>query len=291
MPSPRLHPADALAAGKESTCVVDSIESLLDERAMLSVNSVQGHYRARQKPLQLRIATEAGLAIPETLVSNDPGEIRAFARDFRGRVVLKSFTSPTWKAEGSSFFPFTRRIAPALLEDDEALSAAPAIYQSEVAKRFEVRAFFAGATCLAASIDSQSNDSGVDDWRRAGSRNMRIRPHRLPRDVEDRCRQVMARLGIVTGSFDFAVDEHGNYVFFEVNEQGQFLWLEQRCPEIPVLEAFAGFLSSSDPEFMAPAPRGDVALGEFARGCDWERMQAKERDTHLMVEMRAPYQE
>ncbi len=37
--------------------------------------------RAEHKLLQLRIAAEVGFAVPETLVSNDPGAVRAFTRD------------------------------------------------------------------------------------------------------------------------------------------------------------------------------------------------------------------
>lgn len=60
---------------------------------------------------------------------------------------------------------------------------------------------------------------------------------------------LMDLLGIATGSFDFAVTRQGEHVFFEVNEQGQFLWMEDRYPGLPVLQVFSEFLLSGDKHF------------------------------------------
>ncbi|HET6435290.1 MAG TPA: hypothetical protein VFG18_06245 [Xanthomonadaceae bacterium] len=291
MPSGDLHPADSIIARRESECVLESLELLLDHRASLSANSFEAHAKARQKPLQLRLAHEAGFSIPETLISNDPEEIRKFAQDHDGRVVIKSFTSPTWKGEDRSYFTFTKEVPAGLLHDDAALAASPAIYQGRIAKNFEVRAFFAGRACLAAKLNSQTVPKGVDDWRRAGSDNLSVEPHCLPSGIYDRCLDLMSRLGIVTGSFDFAVDMAGNYVFFEVNEQGQFLWLEQRCPAIPALEVFTDFLISSDPQFQPGPRRSDISFGAFETAGAWPGIKEAEQRNHLIVAMRAPYEE
>ena len=52
--------------------------------------------------------------------------------------------------------------------------------------------------------------------------------------------------GIVFGSFDFAVDRDGGWWFFEVNEQGQFLWLDDLNPELHLQEKFLAFLTSPE---------------------------------------------
>ena len=60
------------------------------------------------------------------------------------------------------------------------------------------------------------------------------------------------------GCIDFIVTPEGEYVFLEVNQMGQFLWVELANPEFPLLQAFAEFLVSQDPEFRfrsAPDPR------------------------------------
>ena len=49
-------------------------------------------------------------------------------------------------------------------------------------------------------------------------------------------------MGLVMGCIDIVVDKDGTYQFLEVNQQGQFLWIEQLCPEVKLLDAFVRFL-------------------------------------------------
>lgn len=52
----------------------------------------------------------------------------------------------------------------------------------------------------------------------------------------------MANLGLVFGCIDIIVTLNGEYCFLEVNEMGQFLWIERANPEIRILDAFCDFL-------------------------------------------------
>jgi hypothetical protein len=58
----------------------------------------------------------------------------------------------------------------------------------------------------------------------------------------------MAQLGLSTASFDLMVDKEGRFIFSELNQAGQFLWLE--AYGVPALEAFSEFLISGDPNFV-----------------------------------------
>ncbi len=54
----------------------------------------------------------------------------------------------------------------------------------------------------------------------------------------------MKKLGLVFGCFDFIVTPDNEYYFLEVNEQGQFLWIEEVNPDIKILDAFVNLLIS-----------------------------------------------
>jgi hypothetical protein len=71
----------------------------------------------------------------------------------------------------------------------------------------------------------------VLDWRHA-STDVRVEATTLPRDVDHACRLLMKELGIVFGCFDFIVTPEGDYIFLEVNEMGQFLWIEEVNPDL-----------------------------------------------------------
>ncbi len=88
---------------------------------------------------------------------------------------------------------------------------------------------------------------------------MKLEPYSLPETIEARLLSLMGQLGLVMGSIDMIVTPEGDHVFLEVNEQGQFLWVEQMNPEIALLEPFAHFLASGNPLFCW-APRSDERI-------------------------------
>src|SRR5699024_12649497 len=50
---------------------------------------------------------------------------------------------------------------------------------------------------------------------------------RLDYDLVARSQQLLARLNLASGVFDFAVTSTGETVFYEVNPAGQWAWLEE----------------------------------------------------------------
>lgn len=58
----------------------------------------------------------------------------------------------------------------------------------------------------------------------------------------------MRLAAIVTGSFDFAVDADGTWWFLEINETGQFLWIDQVIPLAGLLQQFLSFLTGRSGE-------------------------------------------
>ena len=107
-----------------------------------------------------------------------------------------------------------------------------------------------GREYLAAKIDSQNAEKSRNDWRGTPTSGLSISRIELPAKVVEASIGFMDALGVVTGSFDFAVTEDDEYVFFEINEQGQFLWMEEQCPDMPCLQMFVDFLLSRNVDFQ-----------------------------------------
>src|SRR5262249_51757775 len=85
-----LHPADWILATRDGLHFVHSLWQLVAPDARW-INPLLAQSRALLKPLQLRLADEVGLTIPETLCSNDPQQIVEFLRAHPGCAVFKSF--------------------------------------------------------------------------------------------------------------------------------------------------------------------------------------------------------
>ena len=94
---------------------------------------------------QLIAASACGLAIPETLFSNDPEEIRRFYAEHRRHGVIFKLNVQTYWAgpSGASHVLFTTALRDEDLIDAEALSSCPAIYQRKIEKEYELR-----VTCM-----------------------------------------------------------------------------------------------------------------------------------------------
>jgi hypothetical protein len=210
---------------------------------------------AQNKAAQLIKARELGMAIPATLIGNDPDAIRAFLVRHQDNTIYKPFTPGDWMEQGELHMLYTAKVDASMLPNDALLQACPGIYQERVAKHYEVRATFMGNSYAAIRIDSQQTANGQLDWRRAQeSETMPASVVDLPLHVRARCRRLMQGLDIVFGCFDFIVTPEGEWVFLEVNEAGQFLFLESWCPELPTLDMFCAFVESRDPEFVYAVP-------------------------------------
>jgi hypothetical protein len=246
VPAQCVHAKDASFVARELKSAAVSIADFMD--SAFWVNPRLAASTAELKPVQLREACRAGLSIPNTLISNNPAEIRSFLRSHR-KVIYKPLNGHVWREDGTEYGSYTACVTEHELPNDRLLQAAPGIFQAQVDKLFEVRAQFFGATCLAVQIESHKIPYGDIDWRLHQRPEMAAGAIQVPGDIYAKSRTLMSRLGLVTGAFDFIIRPTGEWVFLEVNQAGQFLFLERWCQDLPVLDAFVGFIESRDPEY------------------------------------------
>jgi glutathione synthase/RimK-type ligase-like ATP-grasp enzyme len=245
-----LHPGDLPVARREWQDFLGGLYHLAAPDAFW-VNPLASRFRADLKPVQLREAARAGLTVPPTRMSNDPVRIRSFLEEFRGRTVYKPFYPAQWNHDAGAAVLLTSDITVDDLPDDETLRLTPGIFQVKVEKSHELRVTILGEHVVTARLLSQESEVTRVDWRAAGPR-VRVEPDRLPEEVQRACLRLMRSLGIVFGAFDFIVTPAGEHVFLEVNPAGQFLWVEESCPELRLLAPFVDFLAARRPDFRWP---------------------------------------
>jgi glutathione synthase/RimK-type ligase-like ATP-grasp enzyme len=197
--------------------------------------------RAKNKLLQLRLASEVGLIIPPTLVTNNPDAAREFFSQVQGRMVSKLLTAIAHSMESPEFFLYTSRVKAEDLEEAESLRYCPMVFQAEIPKQLELRVVVVnGQTFVGALESSQYNHSTVD-WRRPGIDPGAWQHHTLPDSLLQQLQIFMANLGLNFGAFDFILTPGGEYVFLEVNPGGEWGMLE-RDLDLPISQAIADFL-------------------------------------------------
>jgi MvdC family ATP-grasp ribosomal peptide maturase len=194
--------------------------------------------RAEDKLLQLRLAREAGLDTPHTLLTNDPAEARAFFVETGGRMVAKLLRPLSVSMGAAPLFVYTSDVTEADLAEAEQLRHCPSVFQERVEKERELRAAYVGGRLFVGALDARGSARGATDWRRADPAECRWEHDALPADVAARLDSLMRRLGLLYGALDIIRTPDGRHVLLEVNPGGEWGMLE-RDLGLPISEALA----------------------------------------------------
>jgi len=237
---------------------------------------------AADKTGQLVKAKSEGLAVPRTLVSNDPRAAHDFFEQWGGRVIFKPLLGlvtgrpPEYSAQlrasfdGQFAFPpdckdpssrresrvvFTQLLTLDRLEELDSLAVCPAIFQEYVEKQVELRITIVGDQVFTAAIHSQEHPETQVDFRRlalmTNHESVKHTIFDLPIEIRSKLLSLMNKLGLVFGCVDMILTPRGEYVFLEVNPAGQWGWIEQMTG-MPITEALVELLVSE--KSVVPSP-------------------------------------
>lgn len=198
------------------------------------VNHPVHTYAAESKPYQLYKAIKMGWIIPSTRITNNPPE-NHWPPSGSG-LVVKSLDSFLARIEGKDVFFYTHFVNREELTIG-ALHAMPAILQSGLSRKVDLRVTVIGDQCMAAAI-LRSGEGVEGDWRLQKD-GLDYDSYELPVDVRQRCINTVRAFGLVFGALDLAYSG-SQYYFLELNPTGEWAWLhEQLGFPIPQLLADA----------------------------------------------------
>jgi glutathione synthase/RimK-type ligase-like ATP-grasp enzyme len=215
--------------------VLDSIETYWALRLMLEALPSErfpfGHpvvmKEAGNKLHQLRLATEMGLKTPPTIFTNDSRALRNFASQFR-EVVLKPLKSTRVREvkQNEDYALLSRPVSPeklfSILEHTPSVAA---FCQERAEKTADIRLNVFPSESIACRIDTSTLPKEDVDWRPTTFQHK----HELietPKEIDIACREFLHRMNLTWGAFDFGLTSQGEWVFFECNPNGQWLWIE-----------------------------------------------------------------
>ncbi|MGC9500541.1 ATP-grasp ribosomal peptide maturase [Streptomyces sp. WG7] len=202
----------------------------------LWVNHPLRNTAADYKPAQLAAAQRFGLRVPPTIVTNDPGEARQFITS-HGEVIHKTLRWTPYQRDGVPVTTWAEPVTAA--EIDDSVSVTPHLFQARVNKVADIRVLVVGSRVFAVRIDS-----GLLDWRKDYSA-LSYTVVDLPDHVDKALRAYLDHFGLVSGSFDLAVDRTGDHWWLELNPNGQWAWLEEKTG-LGMSAAFADLLTRGE---------------------------------------------
>lgn len=199
------------------------------------VNDPHDNRRANSKALQLRIASQYGLAIPGSLITDDADAAQRFARQ-HDTIYKHIGDSPPLFVDGKPAAIYTTAVKAA--DIDDSVSLASHFFQQRIRKTYEVRLTVVGNRMFAGRIDAHSEAARVDF--RADYANLTYEKVDVPPDVRAGVRRLMARFNLLYGALDFVVRD-GQWIFLEINPNGQWGWIAYETAA-PVTSAIADLL-------------------------------------------------
>lgn len=215
-------------------------DSLKDARWVDHLDRVNA---GQDKLRQLRVASEVGLTIPKTLVTNKAEAAREFFQQVNGKMVSKLLThlSHSMQPTASSSFLYTSAVKEEDLQDAESLRYCPMVFQEQIPKRLELRVVYVNGKVFVGALDAGVYAASKADWRKPGVDVGGWLHHELPDEVVRRLQAFMGKFGLLFGSLDIILTPSGEYVFLENNPVGEWGMIEKEL-DLPIASAIADAL-------------------------------------------------
>lgn len=189
-------------------------------------NWPQATYLAESKPYQLYIAKELGFNVPSTIVTNDTANL---PQTSSGQFILKSLDTALFFEGTDCFFTYTTAASASALHHLDA-SLAPLILQDELRPKTDIRVTVIGSELFAVAI--LAGGEGIQcDWRTKSKDSLEYRDILIPRAIENSCRELVSRLGLMFGAIDL-LESNGVYYFLEINPTGEWAWLQSNSRDL-----------------------------------------------------------
>lgn len=195
------------------------------------------------KPIQLTAACRAGLAVPRTIITNDPAQARGFVKEL-GDVIYKPMSPavlPDGAAKGSMLY--ASPVKPHDLQESNGVAATAHMFQERIKHDYAVRLTVVDDRAFAAAIHAHS-DAAAIDWR-SDYDALTYETIDVPADVYHGVMKLMTALHLRFGAFDFLVTPDRGWIFLEVNPNGQWAWIEQTVG-LPISSAIADALTKQE---------------------------------------------
>ena len=202
----------------------NSVEAALAYSAQCRVlNGLAGSALAQNKLVQLRAARQCALAVPETLISTDIEELRAFAN--RQQCVTKGIVNAFHIDKHNLRSGFTSFVDSEGLDDYDS-TGCPTLLQRAIVP-LAVWRLVAVSGAVFGFRFTGSQLTGEADARKV-ERVLDGEHVFAPEPVSSRLVAMCRVLGIEFASADFVEDRAGEMWFLDLNPEGQWAYLEDR---------------------------------------------------------------
>jgi hypothetical protein len=238
---PAIAEAGVMSPAWAHACAIDeAANAWIEVTSARIINRPSAMASNNSKPFQQRWARSAGFAIPATLLTTNPDQVRQF-RARHGMIIYKSI---------SGIRSIVRQVTDADLERIGAVRWCPTQFQQYIAGD-DYRVHVVDEEVFACRIRS-----AAEDYRYAGTQGVAISMQAcgLPDEIEARCFSLAAMLDLPVAGIDLRRTPSGVWFCFEVNPSPGFTFYQDATGQ-RISRAVARALLRG-----APAGRGSASM-------------------------------
>ncbi|AOM80217.1 grasp-with-spasm system ATP-grasp peptide maturase [Pedobacter steynii] len=178
----------------------------------------------------LQLAAKHNLNVPFTEVVTTRAAVARILRD-HSQIIVKPLSELIFlEGEGNTHFKMLTKVIHERNIHYVPVRFFPSLIQECIAKKMEIRAFYLFGKFYSMVIYSQNNNNTEVDFRNYDFvRPNRTVPYQLPKEIEIKLDALMKDLSFNTGSIDLILTPGGDYIFLEINPEGQFGMVSHPC--------------------------------------------------------------
>lgn len=226
---------------REGLSILNNIWALLGDKVW--VNKPSLNMLLNDKLRQLELAEQLGISTPPTLLTNNPAEVRKF-RKKHGDIAVKSLSAGIIMDNDGEKMLYTHKLTDEDMGNLERIRLCPTLFQAYVPKLIELRITVVDVSVFACAIESQKSKKTTEDWRRYDFENVPHYEFNLPGWLSKKLVMFLQKSGLVFGAFDFILTPEGEFVFLEINTNGQWYWIE-KLTGLPITDTLVEYFEHS----------------------------------------------
>lgn len=172
------------------------------------------------KLVQLQLASEVGLNIPETIIRSSKSGLNSFTEE---AVWITKSIQENILVQNMEHVHYDLKVN-TIKQSELPEHFFPSLFQHLLSRNIELRVFYLDGKCYTLAMLLHSVPSPVSDYRSVIS-GIRYGKYKLPADIGQKINRLMKKLNLNIGSIDLIMDTNGTYYFLEVNPTGQIGWV------------------------------------------------------------------
>jgi glutathione synthase/RimK-type ligase-like ATP-grasp enzyme len=169
------------------------------------------------------------LKSPCTIITNAKSKLKEFQIK-HGTIVTKVISEAIFLKEKNNLYAQYTSLVDASMISKMPDFFFPSLFQEYIRKEFEIRTTYILGKFYSCAIFSQRNKNTTIDYRNYDlEKENRVVPYQLPLHIEKKLRSLLKTMKAKLASIDILKEISGTYYIIDLNLNGQFLDLSNKC--------------------------------------------------------------